>query len=50
MSIKSVEQQAIEAVYRMHAILPRHRTALINPIRGLLGERPVRTIRLEDQK
>ncbi|MFP3181568.1 MAG: IS110 family transposase [Paraburkholderia sp.] len=38
-SIKSVEQQDIQAAHRMRAILVRHRTALINQMRGLLGER-----------
>ncbi|WP_233810177.1 IS110 family transposase [Paraburkholderia sp. HP33-1] len=38
-TIKSVEQQDIQAAHRMRAILLRHRTALINQIRGLLGER-----------
>jgi transposase len=36
---KSVEQQDILAAHRMRAILIRHRTALINQMRGLLGER-----------
>jgi len=38
-TIKSVEQQDIQAAHRMRAILLRHRTALINQMRGLLGER-----------
>lgn len=35
----SIEQQDIQAAHRMRAILLRHRTALINQMRGLLGER-----------
>ncbi|CAE6794207.1 IS110 family RNA-guided transposase [Paraburkholderia haematera] len=38
-TVKSVEQQDILAAHRMRAILIRHRTALINQKRGLLGER-----------
>jgi len=38
-SIKSVEQEDIQAVHRMRAILVRQRTAVINQIRGLLAER-----------
>jgi len=38
-TVKSVEQQDIQAAHRMRAILLRHRTALINQMRGLLGER-----------
>lgn len=38
-TVKSVEQQDIQAAHRMRAILFRHRTALINQMRGLLGER-----------
>lgn len=38
-TIKSVEQQDIQAAHRMRAILVRHRTALINQMRGLPGER-----------
>lgn len=38
-SVKSVEQQDIQAAHRMRAILLRHRTAMINQMRGLLGER-----------
>lgn len=38
-TVKSVEQQDIPAAHRMRAILIRHRTALINQMRGLLGER-----------
>lgn len=38
-SIKTVEQQDIQAAHRMRAVLLRHRTALINQMRGLLGER-----------
>jgi transposase len=38
-SVKSVEQEDIQAVHRMRAILVRQRTAVINQIRGLLAER-----------
>ncbi|MDF3881172.1 IS110 family transposase, partial [Cupriavidus basilensis] len=38
-TVKSVEQQDIRAAHRMRAILIRHRTAMINQMRGLLGER-----------
>ena len=38
-TVKSVEQQDIQAAHRMRAILLRHRTALINQMRGLPGER-----------
>jgi transposase len=38
-SIKSVEQEDIQAVHRMRAILVRQRTAVINQVRGLLAER-----------
>ena len=38
-SVKSVEQQDIQAAQRMRAILLRHGTALINQMCGLLGER-----------
>ena len=38
-TIKSVEQQDIQAAHRMRAVMLRHRTALINQMRGLLGER-----------
>ncbi|SIT50696.1 transposase (fragment) [Paraburkholderia piptadeniae] len=38
-TVKSIEQQDIQAAHRMRAILLRHRTALINGMRGLLGER-----------
>jgi transposase len=38
-TVKSIEQQDIQAAHRMRAILLRHRTALINQMRGLLGER-----------
>jgi transposase len=38
-TVKSVEQQDIQAAHRMRAILLRHRTAMINQMRGLLGER-----------
>ncbi|KVQ37956.1 transposase [Burkholderia cepacia] len=38
-TVKSIEQQDIQAAHRMRAILLRQRTALINQMRGLLGER-----------
>lgn len=38
-SVKSVEQEDIQAVHRMRAVLVRQRTAVINQIRGLLAER-----------
>ncbi len=38
-AVKSIEQQDIQAVHRMRAILVRQRTAVINQIRGLLAER-----------
>ncbi|WP_158907480.1 IS110 family transposase [Burkholderia sp. L27(2015)] len=44
-SIKSVEQEDIQAVHRMRAILVRQRTAIINQIRGLLAERGLVTAR-----
>lgn len=37
--VKSVEQQDIQATHRVRSLLIRERTALINQIRGLLGER-----------
>ncbi|GAB7543932.1 hypothetical protein CS8_036040 [Cupriavidus sp. 8B] len=37
-TVKSVQQQDIQAAHRMRAIPLRHRTALINQMRGLLGE------------
>ena len=37
--VKSVGQQDIQAAHRMRAILLRHRTALIDQMRGLPGER-----------
>jgi len=37
--VKSIMQPDIQAAHRMHAILLRHRTAPINQMRGLLGER-----------
>jgi transposase len=37
--VKSVEQQDIQAAHRLRAILLRHRTALIDQMRDLLGER-----------
>lgn len=38
-TVKSVEQEDIQAVHRMRAILVRQHTAVINQIRGLLAER-----------
>jgi transposase len=38
-TVKSVEQQDIQAAHRMRAMLLRHRTAMINQMRGLPGER-----------
>ena len=38
-TIKSVEQQDIQAAHRARELLVRQRTALINQVRGLLGER-----------
>ncbi|MEI7297967.1 IS110 family transposase [Paraburkholderia tropica] len=38
-SVKSIEQEDIQAVHRMRAILVRQRTAIINQVRGLLAER-----------
>jgi transposase len=38
-TVKSVEQQDIQAAHRMRAILLRHCTAMINQMRRLLGER-----------
>lgn len=37
-AVKSVEQQAILAVHRARSLLVEERTALVNQIRGLLGE------------
>lgn len=39
--VKSVEQQDIRAVHRVRELLVHQRTALINQVRGLLGERGV---------
>jgi transposase len=38
-TIKSVEQQDIQAAHRVRELLVHQRTALINQVRGLLGER-----------
>jgi transposase len=38
-TVKSVERQDIQAAHHMRAILLRHRTAMINQMRGLLRER-----------
>lgn len=38
-TVKSVAQQDIQAAHRIRSIPLRHRTALINQMRGLLGER-----------
>ena len=38
-AIKSIEQQDIQAAHRMRSLLLRQRTAMINQMRGLLGER-----------
>ncbi|WP_416339058.1 IS110 family transposase [Paraburkholderia sp. CNPSo 3076] len=38
-TVKSIEQQDIQAAHSVRAILLRQRTALINQMRGLLGER-----------
>jgi transposase len=38
-TVKSVEQQDIQAAHCVRAIPLRHRTALINQMHGLLGER-----------
>ncbi len=38
-SVKSIEQEDIQAVHRMRAILVRQRTAIINQVGGLLAER-----------
>lgn len=38
-TVESIEKQDIQAAHRMRTILLRQRTALINQIRGLLGER-----------
>ena len=43
-TVKSVEQQDMQAVHRVRELLVQQRTALINQARGLLGERGV-TIR-----
>src|SRR5476649_2480195 len=39
--VKSVEQQDMRAVHRVRELLVHQRTALINQLRGLLGERGV---------
>ena len=39
--VKSVEQQDMRAVHRVRELLVHQRTALINQVRGLLGERGV---------
>lgn len=38
-AVKSVEQQDIQAAHRVRELLVHQRTALINQVRGLLGER-----------
>ncbi|HET7088380.1 MAG TPA: IS110 family transposase [Anaerolineae bacterium] len=40
-TVKSVEQQDMQAAHRVRALLVHQRTALINQVRGLLGERGV---------
>lgn len=40
-TVKSVEQQDIQAVHRVRESLVHQRTALINQVRGLLGERGI---------
>lgn len=40
-TVKSVEQQDIQAVHRVRELLIHQRTALINQVRGLLGERGI---------
>lgn len=40
-TVKSVEQQDMQAVHRVRELLVQQRTALINQARGLLGERGV---------
>jgi transposase len=40
-TVKSVEQQDMQAVHRVRELLVHQRTALINQARGLLGERGV---------
>src|SRR4051812_32045192 len=37
--VKSIDQQDIQATHRIRELLMRQRTAVINQIRGLLGER-----------
>jgi transposase len=39
--VKSVEQQDIQAAHRVRELLVRQRTAVINQVRGLLGERGI---------
>ena len=38
MGVKTVEQQDVQALYRMRAARVKERTALCNQVRGLLGE------------
>lgn len=40
-TVKSVEQQDIQAIHRVRESLVHQRTALINQVRGLLGERGI---------
>jgi len=40
-TVKSVEQQDMQAAHRVRELLVLHRTALINQVRGLLGERGI---------
>jgi len=40
-AVKSVEQQDIQALHRMRQLLVHQRTAVINHLRGILGERGV---------
>ena len=40
-TVKSVEQQDMQAAHRIRELLVHHRTALINQVRGLLGERGI---------
>jgi transposase len=40
-TVKSVEQQDMQAVHRVRELLVHQRTALINQVRGLLGERGI---------
>jgi transposase len=41
-SIKTVEQADMQAVHRTRSVFVKHRTAVMNQIRGLLGEEKVR--------